>query len=285
MKKILTLVLLLTVSLALSGCDFLDPDLIDQIKEVAGDYCEENPDNEYCNLDFEEELEKAEMKLKSYFEDYSNNEYTNQEIADMYFDGMIPEGFEEERTADLEAGTVLSLDSLSFRLDGGFDISYAATTGDDIILRKRPGRVHYDVELETSAIVWYDGIDNDCDDDCDSLEDMDATKETITKYFEDYANAEISHQEIADMYYGGVLLDEFALQRDKDLVDGIVLTLLEVLERVDDDYFEITYEESRQGSDIVVRKRPGRTTYKTGSSLIIWDNRDNDCDGVDDDCN
>jgi hypothetical protein len=166
MKKLLTLLLFMTVSLTLSGCDFLDPELIEQIKEVATEYCEENPDNEYCNLDFEAELEKAEMKLTAYFEDYSNSEYTTQELADMYFNGVIPEGFEAEREADLEAGTILSLESISFRLDGGFEISYNATTGDDIILRKRPGRVHYDVENQTSSFEWYDGLDNDCDDVC-----------------------------------------------------------------------------------------------------------------------
>jgi len=285
MKKLLTLLLFMTVSLTLSGCDFLDPELIEQIKEVATEYCEENPDNEYCNLDFEAELEKAEMKLTAYFEDYSNSEYTTQELADMYFNGVIPEGFEAEREADLEAGTILSLESISFRLDGGFEISYNATTGDDIILRKRPGRVHYDVENQTSSFEWYDGLDNDCDDVCDDLEDKDTTKETIMKYFEDYVDAEVSNQELADMYYGGVLTDEFAMQRDKDLEQGILLTLLEIIEREEDSYFEISFEESRQGSDIILRKRPGRTVYKKGSSLIIWDNRDNDCDGIDDDCN
>lgn len=285
MKKLLTLILFLTVALTLAGCDFLDPELVEQIKDATSDFCEENPDNEYCNLDFEAELEKAEMKLTTYFEDYSNNEYTNQELADMYFDGMLPEGFETERDADLEANTVLSLVDIAFRLDGGFNISYNATTGDDIILRKRPGRVKYDADSQSSSIEWYDGLDNDCDGVCEDLEDKDTTKETIMKYFEDYADAEVSNQDIADMYYGGVLTDEFAMQRNKDLESGIVLTLLEVIEREDDDYFEISYEESRQGTDKVVRKRPGRTVYKEGSSLIIWDNRDNDCDGVDDDCN
>ena len=233
----------------------------------------------------EAELEKAELKLTTYFEDYSNNEYTNQEIADMYFEGILPEGYETERDADLEASTVLSLVEISFRLDGGFSISYNATTGDDIILRKRPGRIKYDAESEESSIEWYDGLDNDCDGVCEDLEDKDTTKETIIKYFEDYADAEISNQDIADMYYGGVLTDEFAMQRDKDLEQGIILTLLEIMEREDDDYFEISYEESRRGTDKIILKRPGRTVYKSGSSLIIWDNRDNDCDGVDDDCN
>lgn len=285
MKKLLILIFLLATTLTLAGCDYLDPELVEQIKDYAKDYCEENPDNEYCNMDFEAEFEKAQMTFEQYFDDYSNEEYTAQEIADMYFDGILPEGFEAERAADLEAGTTLSIVSIEFRLDGGFNVSYNATTGDDIILRKRPGRIKYDAESQSSSLEWYDGEDNDCDDLCDGLDDMDTTKETLTKYFEDYANPELSNQDIVDLYYGGVLNDEFARQRDADLESGIVLTLIDVIEREADDFFEVTYEISRQGSDIVVRKRPGRTTYKNSSSLIIWDSVDQDCDGVDDDCN
>ena len=62
MKKLLTLVLVLGITITLAGCEYLDPDLVDQIKDIAADYCEENPDDEYCNLDFEEELEKVEME-------------------------------------------------------------------------------------------------------------------------------------------------------------------------------------------------------------------------------
>lgn len=282
MKKLLTFVLFLVLAVSLAGCDFLDPELVDQLRDIAEDYCEENPDNEYCNLDFEAELEKAEVKFADYFEDYSNSEYTHQEIADMYFEGEMPEGFEEDRAADLEAGTVLTLVSLDFRLDGGFNVQYNATTGDDIILRKRPGRVKYDLEAETASIEWYDGEDNDCDDVCD---DVDTTKEVIEQYLMDYADPEMSNQELADKYYGGKLTDEFAAQRDMDLENEISFVLLEVLEVVGEDWFEITYEEMTRGNDKVVRKRPGRTVYKNESNLIIWDDVDQDCDGVDDDCN
>jgi hypothetical protein len=285
MKKILTLVLFLVVTLTLAGCDYRDPELIDQIKDIAADYCEENPDDEYCNLDYEAELEKIEVELTHYFEDYSNGEYSNQEIADMYFEGIIPEGFEEQRNMDVEDGIVLSLESIGFRLDGGFDISYTAyQDGEDLLLRKRPGRIKFDAEAKTATIVWYDGLDNDCDGDCEALEDVDKTKETLTAYFEDYMNPEVSNQDLANKYYGGRVTDEFAMQRDKDLADGVVFTIVDVMERDDDDFFDITYQMGT-GDDLVVRKRPGRTTYKNGSNLINWDGVDQDCDGVDDDCN
>lgn len=284
MKKLLTLVLFLGVVLTLAGCDYLDPDLVDQIKDAAQDYCEENPDAEYCNMDFDEELEKTEMKLELYFEDYSNAEYTNQEIADMYFEGVLPEGFEEERNMDLEDEAVLTLDSLDFRLDGGFDITYTVTPkSTDPHVRKRPGRIRFDAEEQSTTITWYDGVDDDCDNVCDDLDDVTKTKEVMMDYFEDYSNSEMTNQEFADMYFGGLLSDEFAMQRDKDLADGVVLTLVDVMEREDGDFFEISYQRAH-GDDLVLRKRPGRTKYSNITLLVIWDT-DYTCDGVDDDCN
>jgi hypothetical protein len=284
MKKIFLLLLFFTFSLGLAGCDYLDQDLIDQLTDYANEYCDTNPDSEYCNLDFEAELEKAEVLFASYLADYSNSEYTDEQIAEMYLEGELPEWFAEERAADLENGTVLSLEKIDFRLDGGFDVSYNATTGEDIILRKRPGRLHLDAENETAKISWYDGIDNDCDDLCDELQDLDTTKVTMTSYLEDYSNAEISNDDFGKEYYGGRLPEVVASQRTQDLADGVTLTLLDVVES-DNMYFDITFEVTLSSGDKVVRKRPGRVRYSESTILIFWDPDNQTCDVVDDDCN
>ena len=284
MKKLLTLILFLGVTLTLAGCDYLDQDLVDRVKDYADNYCEENPDSEYCNLDFEAELEKVEMKLEEYFADYSNAELTNQDIADKYFEGELPDGFEEERDQDLEDEAVLTLKSIDFRLDGGFDITFTTTPkGMDGHDTKRPGRIKFNPETGGASITWYDGEDNDCDDSCDFLEEIEDAKETFADYFEDYTDKEISHQDFADMYFGGVLTEEFKAQRDKDLADEVEITLLDVVEREADSFFDITYAVSRAGVDSN-RKRPGGTLNKNNSSLVVWGGAET-CDGVDDDCN
>lgn len=279
MKKIIVVAIMVSLTFVLSGCDFLPEDILDQVKQYTDEYCVDNPDHEVCTLDFEAEFEKAELKFADYFADYSNELYTNQEIADMYFEGELDTEFDTERTADLDNGVTLELVSIDFRLDGNFDISYnALVDGDDPLLRKRPGRIHYDVDSGDARIEWLDGEDNDCDGtECADLLDTTETTTLLEQYFIDYMNSVMTNQEIADKYYAGVLTDEFVVMRDQDLIDGIVFTLVSVLEMNDDDFFEITYETQNGDMDKVVRKRPGRIRYKNSSNVIIW-GEDNDCD-------
>jgi hypothetical protein len=269
MRKILLLFMFVSTMFVLAGCDYLDDDLINQIQDYRDDYCVENPDSEYCNLDYEAELEKAEEHFSTYFTDYSNPEITTEDLADKYFGGEVPEGFEEERKADLDAGTVLELIEIEFRLDGAFDVSYNAVTGFDKVVRKRPGRISFDAETETSTITWVNGEDNDCDDTCDDLVPFEDSTSYFSDYFTDYANKDITNEEFAKTYLGGRLSDDFAEQRTEDLEKGITIT--DVLLSVREDlYFDVTYTVTYASGEYYTRKRPGRVRYTDISLIIIW---------------
>lgn len=262
MRKLL-FITVLSFGLFLSGCDLIPEEYRDQLGDLASDYCEENPDNQVCDLDLTSD------ELEAYFDDYNDTTLTNQDLADMYFEGVIPEEFSDVRDMRQMYEVTLMFESVTIELDGSFEVTYSEhRSNGDKVVRKRPGRIKY--EDNKASIIWDDTIDDDCDMICyEEVKDIDTAGDFYDRFFEDYVDPTISNEEFARIYNQRKFNEEMLQEREADLEGNATITDV-TLEMREDGRFDVTYTVQR-GNDVIVRKRPGRIQQRADELTVEWD--------------
>lgn len=262
---------ILVFSFILSGCEFIPEEYRDQLGEYFNDYCEENPEEDVCDLDL------TTTELEKYFADYNDSSLSNEELAEKYFDGEMPEDLMEERNIMMENGITLRLDDVVINVDGSFEVTYSEVTADsEACCRKRPGRIEY--REGGVSYTWYDGVDDDCDrtdhdtgidDDCDLVTDEEEALVFFEGFFTDFVNREITNEEFTRLYFETDMPEDLKIERNAVLeADGIFEEVMILLQ--EDGTYEVTYS-FRIGNDKVVRKRPGRIRQRPDLLLSEWD--------------
>ncbi|QMS84723.1 hypothetical protein [Candidatus Xianfuyuplasma coldseepsis] len=218
--------------------------------------------------------------LKAYFNDYGNPTISNQDFADMYLGGMLTEDFAVKRDMDLADGAVFAYQTVHFNEDGSFEVEYTRTVGEDIILRKRPGRIRKRPDLLTAE--WDALIDEHIE------TDINVVTETFTAFVSDYLNPEISNDDLQAIYFGDMDMTWFFEQRQDDLTKGLMITVVTV-EPLDEYGHFLVHVDVTSGEEtmrevvpVKVMKRIDQTT----PLLYILDGggEDNDCDLIGDFC-
>jgi len=215
------------------------------------------------------DIDETFMVFKQFALDYFDSSITNDELGNMYFGGMLPEGMKESREEEILAGNSVTVISIMPAADGFFKVELEFTEGTEVMTQSLNIRVNR-IEM-AYKIEFEDGEDNDCDgevcyDDFVIL-GIEETMDVFTEYFSNYSNSNVSDQMLANMYFAGMFDETFKTQREQDLLDGVMFTLIKV-EVLEDGYYDISFEETR-GNDILLRKRPGRVHYSAMDDIII----------------
>ncbi|MDC0558914.1 hypothetical protein OAO42_00730 [Candidatus Izimaplasma bacterium] len=229
-------------------------------------------DDPSCMAEFLDQME-LKMLLEAFIADYQDPTVSNEEMLSMYFFGIEMGEFLEERTKDLEEGTMFTFVSLEPIADGEMmmfeltmDVTFDDTTSQMLVVASGMWIT------EDLAVLMFRNGDEDCDDYGDHCDGEFLDLESTVIFFEDYLvsylDVSITDQEFANMYYGGMLTDEFMMMREKDLNDNVTITLDTVTERVDS-FFDITFRVV-MGDDIILRKRPGRIRQQPDLLTAEW---------------
>lgn len=252
----------------------IDMALYLEIEDGVDDDCDGPTDDECFVRDY---TQAYEFYMK-YFDDYSNPEITTEEFAAMYFDGHLDEDFKAMREDDLSKGVKTELVELYWRDDSFFDIEYRYQDGDDLILRKRPGRIRQRPDLLTAE--WDELIDEHLE----FVTNPDEVLDFFTMFVEYYTDASISTDLINETFFMNKLESGFYEERQFNLENGFMVEILDFMQDVDyPEVFWFTLEFT-EGNEVYTETIEVRVNRIEMALFLDLDGEDNDCDGVDDDC-
>ncbi|GEM_PF-6693541 len=177
-----------------------------------------NPDDLVTGAD-------AELILEQYFMDYIDDTITNQEFADTYFEGYLDPEFAALRTDELARGVTFDIKSVTHFEDGSFIVEYTLFEGEDMVLRKRPGRIRQRPDL--LVVEWDALIDEQVETDPVFVTSF------FTAFVADYLDADVTDAELQTSYFGDQDMAWFYEQRANDLIDGINIQV-DMVEPYDD---------------------------------------------------
>lgn len=231
-------------------------------------------DNTVCTEDCTEDITLAEFEtfFKQFIDDYLDSTITSADLINTYFSEAPDMEFATDRDKDLTEGTMITYVSAKLLEDGLFEVTLNMGTTTEPKSETVNIRVN---RIEMALKLSFDGKDDDCDgmvDECMN-NDMLTNEEVILllqSYFTDYTDNSITDQQFADMYLDGMVDEGFTMMRRKDINDGAVIELLNVVFH-EDGSFEAEYAVT-VAQERYIRKRPGRTHYKTSNTAyIMWE--------------
>ncbi|MCF7925986.1 MAG: hypothetical protein K9L74_00215 [Candidatus Izimaplasma sp.] len=161
----------------------------------------------------------ANTFIYNYFLDYLDPDISDQQFADMYLGGQLEDDWSETRQYDLENDITITIKDIFFNDNNEFLVEYEYQDGDDLLLRKRPGRIRKRPDMLQAE--WDSLIDESY------VVDENYGKELIQQFIKDYQNLDISNEDLLKTYGHGDLdgdgLDDLVLTRQEDLKNGLTI--------------------------------------------------------------
>ena len=220
-----------------------------------------------CSINISEE--DVEMFFQEFVMDYFNANITNDEIDELYFRWMAPEGMLDSRMSEIEEGLQVTV-LYAMRVDSFFDIYmelYIEGEMEESVLRV----AIYEDEAGLYMEFIYDNVDDDCDgiEECPFIQEIDEFELFFNQFVMDYMNSDYSDDELLMMYS----MYEFPMsfpERQTFIVDGHV-TVLKMSEPWDT-YFEVELE-FLDGTEATMLEFEVRVN-RNDMALMMWFNYD-----------
>jgi len=270
MKKIITLVLMLSTGLFLAGCDLVGEDVI---KDAQEDLCVTNPEHETCQpgaITIDEGLTAVEALIA----DYQNQNMSSTDVCAKYFDG-IDDDCDGARDESLENGIMIELKLLDD--DDDNDGIYNATL--EITIDGEIETVEVQVQLTRldSGEVQAKIIETE-DEWQGSVEEV---KIVFEQFIADYLDPDVDNDYFNNMYFAGEMAVDFGEDRARDLLEGTMISLvsLEEIPGRDDGFLLATLMFTIDGESNEMKLNIRVNRIEMAYRVELGDGIDNDCDG------
>jgi hypothetical protein len=161
--------------------------------------------------------DEALAYIEAFFQDFVDPTMSNPMFSENYLEGDMVESLIDERNDIINNNVEATLRNVYFNDLNEFVIEYEYRQGDDLILRKRPGRIRKRPDLLTSE--WDELIDS-------SIElRQDVADELFNQFINDYLNPEISDEILTRQYFESEDQSFIPETRQQDLREGIDMTV------------------------------------------------------------
>ena len=218
--------------------------------------------------------------VDTYYDDYLNPDLSNSDFYSMYMGGEFEDNWEETRQMHITNDITISVKQIYLNDNGEFAAEVEYQDGDDLILRKRPGRAKYgDITLKKGYVF---------NPDIDPATVLDETyaKDLVSQFFTDYQNADIADDELFRDYFNDDTYYSLMLNRQEDLRNGLTITIEEDTPYITFGLFTIhltlsqgDQEETRE-LNFMVKELDKATPYL----YPVTPSSDHDCDIINTSC-